>query len=158
MYDLLKLKLFCACLVILFVSCDQDVAYEENIAIPDGKWNRHNIAEFRTEIGDTLQPYNVYINVRNTGKYPKSNLYLFVTTTAPGGAYMRDTVECILADPSGQWRGKGFGSVWQNRFPYRKHVRFAEEGIYKIEVEQAMRLEDLPGIKDVGIRIEKVTD
>ncbi len=147
-----------AVLTILISSCDSGAFFEENRGIPEGIWNRHDIPVFKVDVEDTLQIYNVFINVRNTGNYPKSNLYLFVTTSAPGGAFTRDTVECILAYPSGEWTGRGFGNIRQNRFPYRRHVRFPDTGEYTFEIEQAMRMEDLPGITDIGIRIEKVDD
>lgn len=154
----IKLILLFAVYTVLFFSCDKKGLYEENRGVSGGVWNRHDIPVFKVDIEDTLNIYNVYINIRNTGNYPKSNLYLFVTTTAPGGAYTRDTIECILAYPSGEWTGRGFGNIWQNRFPYRRYVRFPEAGEYTFEIEQAMRIEDLPGIADVGLRIEKVDD
>jgi gliding motility-associated lipoprotein GldH len=61
-----------------------------------------------------------------------------------------------LAEPSGKWVGKGFGNVWSNRFRYKSNVRFPVSGVYHFKVEQAMRMEDLEGISDVGLRVEIV--
>lgn len=144
-----------ALIVSIAGGCNEDLVFENNRRIPGNEWNRHDKPVFEVEITDTISAHNLLINLRNTGEYPKSNLFLFVSATSPGGASTRDTLEFILAEPSGKWTGRGFGSVWQNRFFYRQNVRFPERGKYVFEFEQAMRIEDLPGILDVGLRIER---
>lgn len=147
--------IFSLLMVLLTVACNGDVVYERNERIPGNEWSRYHIPVFEAEITDTLNAYNLLINLRNTGEYPRSNLFLFISATSPQGAFTRDTLELVLAEPSGRWKGRGFGSVWQNRFFYRQNVRFPERGKYTFEVEQAMRIDDLPGILDVGLRIER---
>jgi gliding motility-associated lipoprotein GldH len=140
---------------ILLISCDPNRVFEKNIRIPDGIWDRNNPVRFEVVVEDTITPHNLYINVRNTGMYPVSNLYLFVTTIAPSGHKIKDTVQVILADERGKWLGKGLGDIWDNQKLYKEQVRFAQKGEYIFEYEQAMRLEKLPFILDVGLRVEK---
>jgi gliding motility-associated lipoprotein GldH len=140
---------------VLIFSCDPDRVYEKNIRIPDGIWDKNNPVRFELIVEDTITPHNLYINVRNTGMYPVSNLYLFVTTVAPSGHSIKDTVQIILADEKGKWLGKGLGDIWDNQQLYKENVRFAQKGKYIFEYEQAMRLEKLPFILDVGLRLEK---
>jgi gliding motility-associated lipoprotein GldH len=140
---------------ILFVSCDPNRVFEKNIRIPDGIWDRNNQVRFEVIIEDTITPHNLYVNIRNTGMYPLSNLYLFITTTAPSGHTIKDTVQVILADEKGKWLGKGLGDIWDHQRLYKEQVRFAQKGKYIFEYEQAMRLEKLPFILDVGLRVEK---
>ena len=140
---------------LVFLSCDPDRVYEKNIRIPDGIWDRNNPVYFEVIVQDTITPYNLYINIRNTGLYPFSNLYLFITTTAPSGHSVKDTVEVILADEKGKWLGKGLGDIWDLQKIYKQNVRFAQKGMYLFEYEQAMRMEKLPFILDAGLRVEK---
>lgn len=140
---------------IIFISCDPNRLFEKNIRIPDGIWDKNNHVRFEVVVEDTISPHNLYINVRNTGMYPVSNLYLFVTTIAPSGHAIKDTVQVILADERGKWLGKGLGDIWDNQRLYKEQVRFAQKGKYIFEYEQAMRLEKLPFILDVGLRVEK---
>jgi gliding motility-associated lipoprotein GldH len=142
--------------VLFLVSCDPGRVYEKNIRIPEGIWTQNYPVHFEIIVEDTITPHNLYINVRNTGMYPFSNLYLFVTTTAPSGHTIKDTVQIILADEKGKWLGNGFGDIWDNQRLYKEHVRFAQKGKYIFKYEQAMRLERLPFILDVGLRVEKV--
>ncbi|TVR72277.1 MAG: gliding motility lipoprotein GldH [Marinilabiliales bacterium] len=141
--------------MVFAAGCNPGVVYEENRRIPGTVWDRDNVPVFGVNIDDTLSLHNLLINVRNTGEYPRSNLFLFISVTSPGGSSTRDTLELVLAEPSGKWKGSGFGSIWQNRFYYRRNVRFPERGIYVFEIEQAMRIADLPGITDIGLRVEK---
>lgn len=142
-------------LLISLVSCDKNRVYEESRELPKS-WNKDSLARFESIITDSLSASNIYVTVRNVSSYPYQNLYLFITTVAPSGAYVRDTLECILADKTGQWLGKGFARYWDHRFPMRKHVVFPEKGTYTFTIQQGMRMDELPGIHDVGIRIERV--
>ena len=140
---------------ILLFSCDRNRIFEENYAVDKGIWNNQNKIRFNVPITDTLIRYNVYLNVRNSMNYPYSNLYMFMDTYFPDGKIARDTIDCTLADYDGRWLGSGVGSVKFSRFLFQKGVRFHQKGKYRFELQQAMRVNDLTGIHDLGIRIEK---
>jgi len=142
-------------LLISLAACDKARVYEESKMI-GSQWSKDSLARFQVNIDDSLSSNNIYVTIRNASSYPYKNLYLFVTTVAPSGAYVRDTIECLLADDAGKWQGKGFSKYWDSRFPIRKRVKFPEKGVYSFSVEQGMRTDELPGIHDVGIRIERV--
>ena len=152
-----KINLF----ILLFVafqglqSCDSKRFYEENIRIEKGIWNSKEKARFIVAIYDIQRPYTFYINLRNSTDYPYSNLFLFLKTIFPDGKTALDTIECQLAEYDGKWRGSGISSVKFNHFLFQKGIKFPQKGKYIFEVEQAMRIPDLPGISDVGIRLEK---
>ena len=129
--------------------------FDKNVKIPDYKWEANNIIKLDAEITDTTSAQNIYINVRNASGYQFSNLFLFLTTQTPKGETARDTVELMLADERGNWLGDGSGDVWDNRILFRKNFRFTEAGFWHFELEQAMRINPLPGIMDAGLRIEK---
>lgn len=137
-------------------SCDGNKVFEQYIEVENGVWKRENIAKFTVDIQDTTTFHNLYINVRNKGNYPYSNLYLFVTIQGPDGSQQTDTVNCVLADKRGKWLGKGIGDLWDLKLPYIGGFKFAQSGNYIFSYEQAMRVENgLKGISDVGLRIEK---
>jgi gliding motility-associated lipoprotein GldH len=142
-------------MVLILASCDSKRFFEENKTIENGVWTSNISRAFNVNITDTLAHYDLYLNIRNDGVYPYSNLYLFIHTLVPGGKTATDTVECQLADPDGKWRGSGLGSLKFNRFLFQKGMVFPRKGTYRFELEQAMRVKELKGIRDVGIRIEK---
>ena len=61
----------------------------------------------------------------------------------------------MLADEKGRWMGDGMGDLWDNRILFKKDFVFPHSGHYRFELEQAMRMDPLPGILDAGIRIEQ---
>ncbi len=140
---------------ILF-ACDRNKVYEEYIEIDNNIWDNENIVNFKFNIEDTTQLYNIYINVRHSGTYQFNNLWMFVKSSAPNGETRTDTVECIFVNAENQWIGEGLGGIWDVRIPWKKNVRFTPKGEYQVSFEQAMRIDKLPNIMDVGLRVEKI--
>ena len=143
------------CVVAILISCDKLKLYEEFVQIPGEVWSNGNIISFDVNINDTSSAYNIYINIRNVNRYEYSNLYLFTTARSPDGNSITDTVEVILANDYGKWLGKGAASVFTTTSPYKSNIRFPVRGIYSFDIEQAMRVQDLKYISDVGLRIER---
>ena len=137
-------------------ACDSNKIYENNVSIPADGWHRAEHARFEVEISDTINPCNVYINVRNNSKYKHMELWLFVGVHSPSGTVERDTARIMLADHRGKWLGHGLGNKFDTRIVFRKNVQFPVAGKYVFDYEQATRDEPLIGIDDIGLRIEKV--
>ena len=149
-------KILLLLLVLLIInSCDSNRVFEEQIPLKNEVWNVNNQLKFNVTISDLLSRYNVYLNVRNGREYPFSNLFLFMNTVSPDGHVGRDTIELTLADYDGRWLGSGMGNVKFSRFLFQKDVQFKQTGTYRFELEHAMRIRDLRGITDIGLRIEK---
>lgn len=140
----------------VFFSCDPGKVADEYQTLPNGTWAADSAKTFTFTIARTNQNNNIYFNVRNDRKYEFSNLWLFVTIESPSGTALTDTVQVMLAEPSGKWLGKGFSGVYDNRLIYRRNVYFPESGKYSIHLKHGMRPDNLKGITDIGIRIEKV--
>jgi len=139
----------------VFTACDPGKIYENNLAIPSEGWRRADRVRFEVEITDTIQPCNIYVNVRNNSNYKYMDFWLFIDVHSPTGMVACDTVNIILADHRGKWLGHGLGSKFDTRLVFRKNLRFPVSGKYIFEYEQAMREELLSGIEDIGLRIEK---
>jgi len=143
-------------LMVLLISCNNQRVFEESIKIDQGGWHADNILDFSTVISDTLCGYTMYIDVRNDISYSYSNLFFFMKTIFPNGRIAKDTIECLLAHYDGKWLGSGSGNVRFNRFLFQSNIQLPVSGTYRFELEQAMRVEVLKGILDIGIRIDKV--
>ena len=150
-----NLLIFITGILLSITSCNEKRIFEQYEEIDDAVWHADSIITFSANIKDTVNPYDLFVHIRNSGKYSYSNLYLFITIKFPKTGSIHDTLECILADKKGKWLGKGFGGVWNNPIPYKKAIRFPRKGIYTFTIEQAMRKEKLPAILDVGLRIEQ---
>jgi len=150
------MKTILTVLSLLFVisSCDPYRLYDEYSKTEEGQWKWSDKKLFQVEIEDSLKLFNIFVNIRHTTEYPKSNLFVFLTATSPTGISRRDTVELIIADDRGKWMGNGFGDIKLVSKEYRRAILFPYKGMYSFEVEQGMRIPEIP-VTDVGIRIEE---
>ena len=139
---------------ILTLSCDRGVIYDEYVGT-DGGWKWQDAKEFKVEVSDTLSLHNIYVQVRHSVEYPLSNLYMFVHVKGPTGQHRKDTVNMILAEPGGEWTGRGTGKLRELQLLFRKQTQFRLPGTYTFTLEQAMRNPTLP-VTDLGIRIERI--
>jgi len=138
----------------LFSSCKQNTFYHKTDILPNEIWNADNTLTYEFTILDSLQFYNIYVDVRNTTEYSYQNLYLFFTTQFPDGSRFTDTLNCILCDAYGRWSGKGSGRIKENRFTLKSKVCFQQKGDYIFSAQQAMREDSLKGITDFGITLQ----
>ena len=142
-------------ILLITTSCKQGVFYERMDKIPNETWNVNHKLVYEFDIKDSMEYYDIYINVRNTTDYPYQNLYIFLTNQFPSGLQMVDTLGCVLCDPFGKWYGKGNGKIKENKFLLRKQVRFQQKERYLFTVQQGMRNNDLEGIASFEITFEK---
>ena len=141
---------------IAFSACNFNSVYHENVALEDAKWYKDEAVHFEVEITDSLSGFDFYLNLRNSTDYRYSNLFIFLMTRFPNGNLTRDTIEIVLADKEGRWLGKGWGKLKENDVLLKKGLRFPLTGKYEFFVQQAMRVDTLEGIHDVGLQISKV--
>ncbi|WP_144283188.1 gliding motility lipoprotein GldH [Chryseobacterium echinoideorum] len=132
-------------------------ASDENVVMNhvDNKWDKKTWQKFNFEISDPQNPKNIIFVVRNNNDYPYSNIRFIVNLTHTKTKKTEtDTLNYILAKPNGEWLGTGFGETKEALFQYKLNYKFQEKGNYEIAVSQAMRNDNLPGIEDLGIKVE----
>jgi len=157
-YPFIRISLFVLAIALMAGACKNEIFYNETVHLKNSEWKAGDTLFYSFDSKDTLASYDFYFEIRNTTDYDMQNLYLFITAYYPGNTYSRDTAECILAAPDGKWYGEGMGKHKDNRFLFRKGVRFRKSGNHIIAVNQAMRKDILKGISDVGILIKKQTN
>jgi gliding motility-associated lipoprotein GldH len=120
----------------------------------NGNWNKKEEQKFDFSIRDAQNPKNIIFVVRNNNDYPYSNIRFIVNFSEGHAKIKTDTLNYILAKPSGEWIGKGFGDTKETLFQYKLNYRFPQNGNYSIGIIQAMRNDNLIGIEDIGVKIE----
>lgn len=149
-------------LVLLFVvcigliSCNKGVVFDDVVSMPKSGWSDDSLAVFRVDISESTKNYDMWIQVRNDNTYAYANLWLFIDViSASDGVMVRDTLDCVLAHPNGEWLGGGWGSLYTVDCPYRLNTKFATEGKYTFRILHGMRDESIIGIKSIGLRIKE---
>lgn len=151
--------------VLMLSSCDNNTIAGDSQSMPTERWPAIDKVTFNLPELDSIQPHNLFINVRNTNTYPFSNIFLIAELQYPYGKVQVDTLEYKMANPNGSWLGTGIGSIKESKLLYLENFRFNEPGAYTLTVSQAVRnngdtqgVSQLEGITDVGYSIEKVTN
>lgn len=142
--------------MLLSVSCNRDVVFTDFFEIPEKTWSLSDIPSFDVPINDTLNSNNIWLMIRTGSDYPYRNIYLFVTASTPGGITITDTLQYDLADEKGNWYGKGFGNIHALNLPYKTNVYFPLKGNYMFKIQHGMRIENLNGVYDIGLKVEKI--
>lgn len=149
-------------IVILFFSCDEKRVFDEYKPL-NGKWKKEDVIRFTFNQNDTINPYNLFLNIRNNNEYSFNNLFVIVTLKQPDSLVKIDTLEYAMANPDGSLMGEGFSDVKESKLWYQENFVFKQKGNYTIEIQQALRetgsvagVEELNGVTDVGFRIEKI--
>jgi gliding motility-associated lipoprotein GldH len=142
-------------LILLLSSCGKNVVFTDSVSMKGNTWGVSDVASFDFQVKDTVTSNSIFFIIRTGTSYPYRNIYLFVTTTAPGGNSITDTLQYDLADAKGNWYGKGFGDIHELDLPYKTNIFFPSSGSWQIRVQHGMRIEDLKGVYDFGLRVEK---
>ena len=151
----MKIKIILVLFATIFFTSCSDVVFMECTELPNEGWNKDSLCVFELPITDTNATYQMQFIIRNDADYPNQNLWLFVDQVAPDKTSTRDTIQFFLAVDFGRWTGSGVGSIFENVWIYKERIRYKEAGTYKISVGQAMRFDNLEGIRDFGVKIIK---
>ena len=154
---------FIATCFFLFTNCDSKAVFNIYKTVPN-QWHKDSVASFKFNAPDTLNNYNLYVNLRTTNAYKFSNLFLLVELNYPNGKTVKDTLEYKMAAPNGELLGTGFSDIKENKLWYKGFntpFKFSETGHYAVNITHAMRnngdvngLINLEGITEVGFRVE----
>lgn len=150
--------------LLCLASCNGNLVFSEYQSVKNGQWDIGQTPVFEFSQMDASQAHHMFINIRNDNTFQFSNLFLITELEYPDGTTYKDTLEYKMAEPSGEWLGKGLGSIKENKLWYRENIVFPDSGVYKLRVAHAMRkngevegLHILDGVTDVGLEIEKST-
>lgn len=148
-------------IILGFISCDSNRVYDQYQSLDAMEWHKDSIVRFQFEVYDSVEPHNLYINLRNTDEFEFNNIFLITKLQYPENRVVIDTLEYEMTDVQGNWLGAGLTDIKENKLFYRENFVFPNTGIYEMFIEQAMRkrnqvdgIKKLNGVSDVGFRIE----
>ncbi|MFD0833290.1 gliding motility lipoprotein GldH [Mucilaginibacter boryungensis] len=137
-------------------SCsDPNGIFDQNTPIVNHNWAYVNNITYNVKIDDPSIAYNLYFNLRVTGDYKYSNLFVLLHTTGPNQKPAVVRYELKLANLQGEWLGSGSGNLYSYQIPFEGKYHFPAKGVYRFEIEQNMRDNPLHEVSDVGLRVEK---
>jgi gliding motility-associated lipoprotein GldH len=147
-----------ALLMLLYAACLPAPHYQKNEAIPNNAWDYNLRPKFTFDITDSTAVYQPYFIIRHTQAYPYNNIWMWLYIKTPGDTVAtKARINIVLAEPTGRWLGRGMGEIYEQRMPISlgDSVNLSKPGTYTIEMEQNMRINPLPDVLHVGLRVEK---
>ena len=121
-------------IIFFVISCKNDQKEEYYHVFEKKQWNTDSIVKFEMENIDTSLTYDLYTMIRHTTNYRYQNLFLFTEIQSK-----KDTLEIILSEKNGKWRGSGFGDIKELKIKIANNIRFGKEPTSCLSFEQAMR-------------------
>ncbi len=146
------MTLFIAAAMLVLSSCQSKpvMTHSRFVHLPSNGWLRSAPLTFRPEYDDSTLTYAITLAIRHESTYRYSNLSLVVDLIAEDQAVKRHTVNFSLADEYGNWKGGGFGTLYQDTVTIAPVV--APEDVQAVVVWQAMEgCDTLRGLADVGV-------
>jgi len=137
---------------------DPKAVLDDSREIVNNNWSYGNKIKFDVQVDDPALAYNLYLNLRVLSDYKYSNIFVLIYQS--GGPVAKPVpvrYECKVASATGEWLGKGSGSLYSYQIPFKKAYKFPAKGVYHFEIEQNMRDNPLRAVSDVGLRVEKAT-
>jgi gliding motility-associated lipoprotein GldH len=149
-----KLLLF---IIILFLldACSSIDVYEKTEAFSKHAWGGNNKLTFTFTITDTTVLYNIYAVIRHTDAYHWNNMWLGITTIAPGDTARAQQVNLKLGDNTKGWLGAAMDDIIEHRVLLTRYPIKLKKGNYNFILRQIMREDPLQNVMNAGIRVEK---
>ena len=96
--------------------------YSEYEELPNQGWSSQISYDFKLEIepGQDKLSCDYLIALRHNNNYRYSNIFFFVDSKTPDGNSHRDTLQYLLAEPSGKWLGSGVGEIKHHLFEFKQ--------------------------------------
>jgi gliding motility-associated lipoprotein GldH len=153
--SLVKLPIILLLLLWVAGGCGPATLYENAVELPEKGWFKDSALLFEPLIRDTSAVLNFGFSLNHDNQYPYSNLWLFIEVDGPQGMHQVDTMEFFLAEPDGEWIGKGSEKDKKLYWLYKGNVKMRHPGNYSFKVYHGMRRDWLEGIKEMSFWIEE---
>ena len=146
-------------LVITFLSCNREnIVFNEFRDLPNSNWSYLDTLNFDVSIADTLNYFDVDLQLRTSTDYKWSNMYLYAEIDFPNGKSRSDTFQLFITDKKGHWNGEKSGLLVNFQYSLYRKIKFPIKGKYHFKLNQAMRDTILENILSLGFKITNSTE
>lgn len=135
------------------VSCATDTVYYSYAHTPVAGWEKNDTLTFNIPGMAAPGTYSQQVGLRMTSAFPFTSISLIVEQRImPRGKVLTDTIKCPITDIRGNFLGDGISS-FQYMFPLREVTLNKKDSIH-VSIRHNMKREILPGVSDIGLKME----
>ncbi|MCM1079399.1 MAG: gliding motility lipoprotein GldH [Bacteroidales bacterium] len=141
------------CATLSLTACDDRRIYDHYEHTAVGGWEKNDALAFSISPLKKSGRYTLSLGLRTSDAYPFKNLSLVVEQTSfPSRQKAANVVNCNIVNRNGRRLGNGI-TLYQYSIPIRKKFHMRGDSLH-ITVRHNMKREILPGIVDIGIRMD----
>lgn len=136
------------------MSCDNKTVFHQYRAVDTSGWDKRDTLCFDIPPQTDSTSVRITLEVRSTPQVGHQHLWLAVKSQWQQPDSLRtDTIAVQLVEPSGENSGTGI-SLFEHEQPlYTSPLATGQHG--RIAVYHIMQLRRVPGLSDIGIRVER---
>lgn len=139
--------------LICLISCDNRTDYHSYKHTPVAGWSNNDTVAFEIPRSKNNGSHRLFLGLRTSTAYPFMAIRIVVVQRIiPGNMTIKDTIDCDLTDAKGKTKGNGVG-YRQYEFPITE-LQLRKGDSISVRVYHDMRREVVPGISDIGLRVE----
>ncbi len=130
---------------------------EQLVSFENQAWPATQKPSFQVELLDSNANYLIYFVIRHTESYPYKNIWISYIHQFPGEK--NESIEnknLTLANDATGWYGAAMDDIVEQRILLTPNPVKIKPGTCSFQLEHLMRLEPLPQVLQVGIRLEKI--
>jgi gliding motility-associated lipoprotein GldH len=129
--------------------------YKKYEGVAKLQWKRSNVLKYEVNIEDITPPYRLILGLRYISAIKHSSIKVILGMVSPSGK--TDSKEYIiqLKDAKGEHLGEAMHDIADREQLMTSDFRFSEKGKYYFTITQATEAEDLGGIMEVGLILDK---
>jgi gliding motility-associated lipoprotein GldH len=146
-------------LSVLLASCNPSPYFQREDSIPQNAWAYNNRLDYKFDITDSTVYYMPYLLLRHTEAYPFRNMWVWMYMKRPGeNTFKKIRLNIPMAQADGKWLGRSIGDIIEQRLVIPDagdSMQIYKKGSYEIMFEQNMRVNPLPELLNIGLRVEK---
>ncbi|MEM9325395.1 MAG: gliding motility lipoprotein GldH [Bacteroidota bacterium] len=152
-------KYYWILLLIVCSACDHNRIFEGFVTLPT-YWHQDDAVSFEFVIDDESLTYDLVAQIKQDIDYPNYNFYFKYSLVDPADSVLTERLEeAIFFEPkTGRPLGSGIGDTFDHEYVLEEAFQFPAAGDYKVDLRQFMRVDSIPNILRLGLRIERSTD
>ena len=150
-----------AFILLFMICCDKE--NKNYYSFTNNTWENKDKINFNIEIKDSITNHSTNISLRHSTSYKYQNIIIFVHHYFNKTQLKTDTVDILLAQNNGRWRGTGKNNIKEIKHTYNKNNIY-QKGTHVFELELAMReknsleIKKLEDILDISLFLTEEND
>ncbi len=142
-------------LLCLSLSCGRSHVFDESHTFESLIWNRFDIIEMDVPVQADERGFDFVVRLIHTEAYAYDFINMNITFYMPGGAMRSRDYTFRLQDEDGNWLSPVVDGFIEADLPVISGLKFYEDGICRVRMENKMTRFNTAGIKSVGLSVRK---